>query len=126
MKLRKYKDLRDKIIQQAFLKYRENAKDRALEFALERLDIEGFIDAPCHYCGRLPEPISAGKYYYLKGLNGLDRIRNDEGYTLDNVVSCCFSCNRMKSTRSYWEFLTQCAIIAAYPHILPETSKKWR
>jgi hypothetical protein len=36
--------------------------------------------------------------------NGIDRINNEEGYTSNNTVSCCFTCNRMKGTMSSEEF----------------------
>lgn len=32
--------------------------------------------------------------------HGLDRVNNSKGYTLDNVVSCCFECNRSKNSIS--------------------------
>lgn len=41
----------------------------------------------CYYCGDgLP----------LYG-SGMDRIDNGKGYTLDNVVPCCFKCNKIRN-----------------------------
>lgn len=42
----------------------------------------------CHYCG-LNNNTEAGA--------GLDRLDNNLGYELDNVVSCCIECNRVRS-----------------------------
>jgi hypothetical protein len=40
----------------------------------------------CHYCGAtLPK----------RGY-GLDRIDNSRGYSIDNVVPCCFACNSIR------------------------------
>lgn len=52
-------------------------------------------NAVCNYCaGPLPETSS-----------GLDRKDNAIGYTLTNVVPCCFSCNREKSDGiSFYEY----------------------
>lgn len=47
----------------------------------------------CHYC--------------ISPLNktgcGLDRIKNDIGYTIDNVVPCCWECNAIKGDRLTYE-----------------------
>lgn len=52
-------------------------------------------NAICAYCGDLPN----GK------LHGLDRVDNNIGYFLDNVVPCCKRCNFMKKELSTSEFL---------------------
>jgi hypothetical protein len=54
----------------------------------------------CHYC-HLPEDAipdiraTTQVGHPLKRL-GLDRIDNDRGYTVDNIVLCCFPCNKAK------------------------------
>jgi hypothetical protein len=60
----------------------------------------------CDYCGRHPEtytrPKNAnGGFKY----NGIDRVVNSVGYTLENCVPCCSNCNRAKSTLSRQEFI---------------------
>lgn len=45
-------------------------------------------NADCHYCGE--------KITHKSGCS-LDRKDSDLGYSLDNVVPCCVSCNRMKN-----------------------------
>jgi 5-methylcytosine-specific restriction endonuclease McrA len=41
-----------------------------------------------------------------KGLkNGIDRIDSNKGYTMDNCVSCCWTCNRMKGNMTQQNFL---------------------
>lgn len=42
----------------------------------------------CYYCGGFFGKTTTG--------GGLDRVENSKGYTVDNVVSCCHFCNRIK------------------------------
>lgn len=37
--------------------------------------------------------------------HGLDRIDNNRGHTLDNVVPCCWSCNNLRGNRNINDFL---------------------
>lgn len=51
-----------------------------------------FWQKPCFYG---PHPIET---------IGLDRIDSTKGYTMDNLVSCCETCNRAKRHMSLAEF----------------------
>ena len=51
-----------------------------------------------------------GDYTY----NGIDRVDNTRGYTLDNVVPCCFKCNRAKDTMTKEEFLEWVGRVATH------------
>ena len=72
----------------------------------------------CFYCGSPPqnmyncyndrnkqkyskERVSNGNFVY----NGLDRVDNNRGHDLDNLVPCCLPCNKAKLDRSKEEFL---------------------
>tara|TARA_R100001510_G_C7601378_1_gene167836 strand:+ start:104 stop:961 length:858 start_codon:yes stop_codon:yes gene_type:complete len=66
-------------------------RDLVFEVPFEVYEKE-FYGADCHYCG---EP----------NCNGLDRKDSSEGYTLDNVVSCCYSCNCKKWKTPYEEYV---------------------
>src|SRR6185295_4152119 len=63
------------------------ARRREQPFLLTKADYIFFASQSCFYCNRSFKTSSIG----------LDRKRNDKGYQLDNVVSCCGSCNKMKS-----------------------------
>lgn len=62
----------------------------------------------CHYCG---EELIYEKYSRYWGKTNsraykLDRKNNLLGYTKENVVTCCWECNRLKSDRfTYEEFI---------------------
>lgn len=74
--------------------YLKSAKKRNYEFLLSKDDCLSFFNTDCYYCN--------GK---INGL-GIDRIDNDKGYTLDNVVPCCYRCNIMKHTSTQESFLS--------------------
>lgn len=83
--------------------HRRNS-DEELEWTLTKEEFTKLTSSPCHYCGVPPSNLSTvgnSKYSY----NGLDRKDNDEGYTPDNVVPCCWECNNKKRTTHYDEFL---------------------
>lgn len=88
--------------------YIQNATKRKLQFSIP---IDIFIkltSMDCFYCGVEPKQCynflkqnHFGEYYY----NGLDRVDNNKGYTIDNVVPCCGKCNHAKAGLSKDEFL---------------------
>lgn len=87
-------------------RYRHNAKKRKRIWDLTEDQFEKLTSSECEYCGAPPGQISRNKrcgvhYVY----NGVDRIDNGKGYSIDNVVSCCKSCNLMKGRMSREEFL---------------------
>lgn len=61
----------------------------------------------CYYCNKAPiqrgrlKSMPNGIYFY----NGLDRVDNNKGYTIENVVPCCGICNHAKSDMPYDEFI---------------------
>ena len=82
-----------------------NAKTRSLEWQLTREQVRHLTKRSCHYCGAEPSQVlSSRKYSGTYAYNGLDRVDNDKGYTIDNVVPCCFVCNRAKGNLTTGEF----------------------
>ena len=89
-----------------FLSYKHSAKIRGLIFELSNGDIKNIICQPCRYCGAHPTrekktKSNNGGYLY----NGIDRVNNEIGYTLGNVVPCCWKCNETKRAMGYDEFI---------------------
>jgi hypothetical protein len=99
--------------------YRKHATQNDREFHLSYDDMERLFQSNCYYCGS--EPLSARKTLksaFIYVYNGIDRVDNNKGYTLDNVVSCCKLCNFGKRNLSTDEFLTW--IHKVYNYNFPE------
>lgn len=91
---------------QAINTHKQNAKSGGLEQALTDEQIIALHKENCHYCGAPPSneystKYNTGSYTY----NGIDRVDNDKGYFIDNVVSCCDFCNKAKRNMPIDEFL---------------------
>lgn len=77
-------------------------------FTLKRKQMIEIINQNCYYCNIKP----SNKYkhghsfgYYL--YNGIDRVNNEKGYTIKNVVACCKNCNYMKHKMNLDTFYNQ-------------------
>jgi hypothetical protein len=86
--------------------YKYCAKNRGYEFLLTKDEFKYLTSQNCFYCGKPPSTIRKGRpqngdYLY----NGIDRIDNFKGYTMDNVVPCCYECNWGKRNKTINEFL---------------------
>lgn len=82
-----------------------SAKRRNYEFNLTKEEFKNIITKPCIYCGNMltQEKRTKGNNGVFK-YTGIDRYDNNKGYILDNCVSCCGICNRLKSNLSIEEF----------------------
>lgn len=81
------------------------------------LTLEKFVELSgknCYYCDSAPKNLfnkfknsnlelskKLGEFKY----NGLDRLDNSKKHTLENVVTCCKDCNRIKHNRNYNQFI---------------------
>ena len=85
--------------------YQHNAELRGKSFSLDFEKFKIITSSPCMYCGSEPSMVKKGTkngedYIY----NGIDRLRNDRGYELDNCAPCCLTCNRAKNDMSMLDF----------------------
>jgi hypothetical protein len=88
-------------------KYKYEAKKRGLKWDLTEEQFKGLTQQNCYYCGAKPNQSCFSTHNWLNGeyiYNGLDRIDNTKGYTIDNVVPCCRQCNQAKSIFTLQEF----------------------
>ena len=80
--------------------YISNARKRNIKFNLTITEFESITEKECHYCGGFSidrNPKSRG--------NGIDRKNSDIGYILINCVPCCATCNFVKNSMPYDEFI---------------------
>lgn len=85
--------------------YRRTAESKGFEWALNREWCRVNFQNNCHYCGSCPLSVRKSKSSdRLYTYNGIDRVDNSKGYTLDNVVVCCKICNHAKATMTQSEF----------------------
>lgn len=90
---------------QLLIRMKIDAKRRGYKWKLTKNNVKHFTKQPCYYCGREPMQVyctkaNNGTYIY----NGIDRLDNNIGYLLENVVSCCMQCNYAKRLMSVSEF----------------------
>ncbi len=79
------------------------------DFNIEYVDFINIIkDKKCHYCNKtlIYNIYSRQKGIRVNSNHQLDRKDNNLGYTKNNVVPCCWECNRLKSDiYTYEEFM---------------------
>lgn len=95
-----------------FRQYRRNAKIKGREFLLSKDEFKDLITTNCHYCKRLPNDVweradpnqQKDRHYGKFRYNGVDRLDSQLGYTRENSLPCCKTCNRMKNDFTTEEF----------------------
>ena len=71
----------------SYNEYKKRANIKLLPFELTKEEYDIAINSQCYLCGRKS---------YEGRKNGIDRLDNKLGYTMNNVKSCCGSCNYIK------------------------------
>lgn len=82
---------------------RRKAGKKGCEFTITLQDVENIIFQDCYYCGIEPLQKGRGGVKY----NGIDRFDNSKGYTAENCVPACGTCNRLKRKEDFAEFLAR-------------------
>jgi hypothetical protein len=89
-----------------YYKYRVSANKRSLEFSLSKEEFSTLTSSVCNYCGVEPlQSVFNNKAPTPYTYNGVDRVDNKLGYTKENCVPCCYTCNVAKRSMSLAEFL---------------------
>lgn len=90
------------------LNYKNKANKKSLVWDIDREQFRLLTQQLCHYCGTKPKQVHppGGRYNGPWIYNGLDRIDNKSGYTLENVVPCCSQCNWGKRDKTVENFLS--------------------
>lgn len=87
--------------------YKRGAKHRGYKFLLTKEDFKKFLNDVCYYCGSEPsfEYTNSKLKNNILIYNGIDRKDNTKDYTIDNCVTACGICNRMKMDLEYNHFI---------------------
>lgn len=106
---------KEKIVSQLEQLYNNNIVNRCKNSKKEIINNLSFEDFKlltsqnCYYCNEEPKTCLRFKHRkYLNTteikINGIDRINSNIGYSIENCVSCCTICNKMKSDLEQSEF----------------------
>lgn len=82
--------LRDPLPERRFAKGKYAAAQRNLDWTLSLEEFTVLCKLPCYYCNNKIGDRSTSTYA------ALDRIDNKIGYTKENVLPCCSSCNYIR------------------------------
>jgi len=127
-----YEDIDERIY--AYYKSRILSKnEQGFKYKEWKLSLEEYkqlIHGDCFYCGVKPSTDNMWNNPKNKrksdpgliAINGIDRIDASKGYVFDNCVSCCSSCNAMKSDLSQTTFFEKISKI--YQKHCSETIEK--
>lgn len=89
--------------------YKKHAKTRGVSWALTDQEALTLFESPCFYCGSKGSNTNVVRRKTLESriwsYNGIDRKNSDLGYTMDNVVACCRTCNRAKADLTIDQFI---------------------
>lgn len=103
-RFKKFFEPSDVTLRKLFTQYRTRAKKFNRVWDVPYDTFRFLILSNCFYCDSPPKNISnahskSNKAYNNAFIltNGIDRVDNDRGYNLNNIVSCCRICNSAKS-----------------------------
>jgi hypothetical protein len=88
-----------------YASYKQGAKVRNLVFSLSKEKFLEIITQNCFYCGIEPSNVQKsrsnnGDFIY----NGIDRVDSNKGYIENNIVPCCWKCNKAKNKMNIDKF----------------------
>jgi hypothetical protein len=113
---RNYKEERLKNLQVSYNNHtRESLKRGYGDFMLTFDEFSALVTSPCYYC----------KHTNDKEAIGIDRINNDIGYTKENCVPACWTCNKMKYFYHPSFFIEKCKILIKESVPNKEFYMKW-
>ncbi len=107
-------------IRSAFTRCKSAAIKRKYPFVLTLDHFRELIKLPCYYCGsstdtkRICSNSHGKSHVWHLRVNGIDRKDNTLGYTIENSVACCFTCNRAKDVMSEQDYIDHCKRVAEH------------
>lgn len=107
----------DAVVAWLYHRYERKAILTSKEFDLSLNEFRSLIIQPCYYCGTTDNILKACINHVdarkvLARVNGIDRVDNRFGYSVDNCVPCCTNCNTAKMTLTVDEYINLCKRVA--------------
>ena len=87
-RVKKYQSEHSREPKRRYQKLFFKAKYEKRDFNILETEYIALISSPCLYCNNS---------LLTESGCGLDRVDNNQGYTLDNVVPCCGPCNQIRN-----------------------------
>jgi hypothetical protein len=88
----------DGVISSVRARYRNEALKRNYEFNLSKEEFKKIVELPCYLCKKeKTQYITYRKTNHTFYFNGIDRLDNSKGYTVENCLPCCKHCNTLKN-----------------------------
>jgi len=94
--------------QQVFKVYQKHARKKHIPFTIEYDHFKELILGNCYYCDAPPSNCYKVRFHDFR-YSGVDKSTPSLGYIPTNVVSCCWTCNRMKGVLTHDEFIAKIA-----------------
>jgi hypothetical protein len=98
--------------EKAIVQYKRNAQSRGYSWELEDEQARWLMQQPCAYCGQ-------------EIAGGIDRAKNEFGYTVLNSVPCCKTCNFTKARLTVKAFIVAVNANARYCPSYPAFKERW-
>ena len=93
--------------------YRRNARVRGIPWELTSDQFSEIAQRKCFYTGAVPSKKFESNSGEIFQYNGIDRVDNTKGYTVENCVACAPAINQMKADLPLDVFLSLCRMVAA-------------
>ena len=93
--------------------YRRRALKKQLDFSITPDDYNLIIKKNCFMCGKKSDQ---------QHQNGIDRMDNTKGYTLENINACCCECNLIKKDYVYENIMNKLFLIYKKHNSINETN----
>jgi hypothetical protein len=100
----------DEIMCHYYNDYKHSARKRDLEFEPSFDQFQNLVLKNCYYCGMMNKARHIRSH--IVNWVGLDRVDNEKGYLVSNIVPCCSQCNLFKGRFDSMDFINKAIDIA--------------
>lgn len=99
------------VFNSVYSQYIRQAKKRGIDWSLTKEQFSSLIKMNCFYTNLPPSNITTKNGSTLI-YNGIDRLDDTKGYTIENSVPCIGDINMMKRSMEYSHFINLCNLVS--------------